>query len=152
LKKTFYLILSCIVFTSCSKENLYDFKDLTTETDYIYNVRAYAADSTKVIDYTVTVFQTNGYNQLISYPYGIASGRNENYHTSEYSVKAYKKNGVLITPIENIKKIRVICYEVGSTDVYDQLLFQHISDNANPIYVGYDFETNEKIIEYIEED
>jgi len=151
LKKTFYLILSCIVFTSCSNENLYDFKDLTTETDYIYNVRAYAADSTKVIDYKVTVFQTNGYNQLLSYSYGTASGRNKNYHTTEYSVKGYKENGVLITPRENIKSIWVNFYEVGSTNIYDDLLFQHISDITAPIYIGYDFENNEKIIEYREE-
>jgi len=148
LRKIFYLILSCIVFASCNKENLYDFKDLTTEPDYIYNVRAYATDSTKVIDYTVTVFQTNGYNQVISYPYGTASGRNNNYYTTEYSVKGYKENGVLITPRGNIKKIWVDCYEVGRTGYYRDILFQHITEDIAPIYVGYNFESNEKIIEY----
>ncbi|CAL68084.1 hypothetical protein [Christiangramia forsetii] len=151
MKNIFYFILGCFVLTSCSKENLYDFKDLTTERDYIYNVRAYAADSTKVIDYKVTVFQTNGYNQQINYPYGTASGRNKNYHTSEYSVKGYKENGVLITPRENIKRIWVICYEVGSTNVYDELLFQYITEDITPVFVGYNFETDQRIVEYREE-
>jgi hypothetical protein len=151
LKNLIYLIFSCVLLSSCSNENLYEFKDLTTERDYIYNVRAYAADSTKVIDYKVTVYQTNGYNQLISYPYGTAAASNKKYHTTEYSVKGYKENGVLITPRENIKSIWVNFYEVGSTNIFDDILFQHISEITAPIYIGYDFDNDEKIIEYREE-
>lgn len=151
MKNLCYLIFSCVVLNSCSSENLYEFKDLTTETDYIYNVRAYAKDSTKVIDYKVTVFQTNGYDQLISYPYGTASGKNKNFHTTEYSVKGYKENGVLFTPRDNIKKIWIDCYRVGETGSYRDILFQHITEEIAPIYIGYDFETGQKIVEYRDE-
>ncbi|MCP9199455.1 hypothetical protein MKO06_06030 [Gramella sp. GC03-9] len=145
--KIILLILTASL-VSCSGENLYDFKDLTPKPDFIYQVRAYAEDSTKTIDYKVTVFQTNGYNELISYPYGTVSGGNKAFHASEYSVKAYKKNGVLITPRENVKRFWIVCYEVGSTNIYNEMLFQHISENAAPVYVGYDFDSNQQIIEY----
>ena len=146
-----YLIFSCVVLSSCSNENLYEFKDLTSETDFIYHVRAYAEDSTKVIDYKVTVYETNGYNQLISYPYGTTSARNKIFHATEYSVKGYKENGILFTPRDNIRKIWIDCYEVGETGANRYTLFQHITEEIAPIYVGYNFETGEKIVEYREE-
>lgn len=149
--KKFPLLIIAFLLFSCSKENLYDFKDLTVETDYIYLVRVYPEDSVKRMDYKVKVSETNGYDQIIESNFSRTNAGNANSFTSEYSVKGYKENGVLVIPNENIAAVLVRLYEVGSTNTLDYMVFQHYSENSEPIYVGYDFETNERIIEYLED-
>lgn len=117
-------------------------------------VRVFTKDSTKKVSFSVEVEETNGYNKIITYPYGIGigAGNNEPFSTHEYAVKGYKKNGVLVIPEENINAVLVRLYEVGSSNTLDGMIYQHFSESSKPIYVGYDFETKERIIEYLEEE
>lgn len=151
MKNFFYALVAGIILTSCSQENLYSFKDLTSEEDYIYLVRVYANDSVKKMDFKVRVSQTNGYDEILESYSGRSTGGNETFYTTEYSVKGYKENGVLVMPEENISAVLVRLYEVGSSNTLNGMVFQHFSENSEPFYIGYNFETNERIIEYREE-
>lgn len=151
MKHLFYAFFSCIIFISCTDDNLYEFKDLTTETDYIYRVTAFPKDSTKSMGFDVRVYQTNGYDQIVTRQQGIRTIANARGEAMEFSVKAYKKNGVLFIPQDNIKRIWIDCYEVEAVGNDRWMLFQHITEEIATLYVGYDFETNEKTIEYRED-
>lgn len=151
MKNLFYLIFSCVVLSSCSNENLYEFKDLTTETDYIYRVTAFPEDSTKSMEFDVRAYQTNGYDQIVTRQQGIRTRSNARGEAMEFSVKGYKNNGVLFIPQNNIKRIWIDCYEVEAVGNDRYVLFQHITEEIAPIYFGYNFETGEKIVEYREE-
>ncbi|MDR5591519.1 hypothetical protein [Christiangramia sp. SM2212] len=147
MKNLLFGILACLCLISCSKENLYEFKDLTDTEDYIYMVSFYAADSTKGMSFTVKAEETNGYNEVTSYPYSIGTAGNEKIHSQEFAVKGYKKNGVQIIPESNIKGYMVNLYEIGDANIYNGLIFQHVSENSEPVFVGYNFETDERVIE-----
>ena len=116
-------------------------------------VRVFTEDSTKRVSFSVKLEETNGYNKIVTYPYsaGIEADSKETFATREYAVKGYKKNGVLVFPEENIKAVLVRLYEVGSPNTLDNMIYQHFSESSKPVYVGYDFETDERIIEYIED-
>lgn len=145
--KRFRLLIIAFLLFSCSKENLYDFKDLTAEEDYIYMVSFYAEDSTKGMTFTVKVEETNGYNEVTSYPYSMSTAGNEKSHSQEFAVKGYKKNGIQVIPESNIKGYMVNLYEIGDTNFHNGLIFQYVSENSEPVFVGYDFESEERIIE-----
>lgn len=115
-------------------------------------VRVFTRDNTKEINFSVLVEETDGYNQITTYPYSISigPGSEKSYHTREYAVKGYKKNGVQVIPEENIKAVLVRLYEVGSDNTLDEMVYQHISESSKPLFVGYDFETDTKTIEYME--
>jgi len=103
------------------------------------------------MDFKVRVSQTNGYDEIIESYSGRSTGGNDTFYTTEYSVKGYKENGVLVMPEENISAVLVRLYEVGSSNTLNGMVFQHFSENSEPFYIGYNFETNERIIEYREE-
>lgn len=102
------------------------------------------------MEFSIEKSQTNGYDQVVTQPYSFGTTGNERSYTAEFAVKAYKKNGVLVTPRENIKGVIITLYEVRSANILRNMVYQHTSDIAETIYVGYDFETGERLIEFPE--
>ncbi|WP_378211682.1 hypothetical protein [Christiangramia antarctica] len=145
--KRIIAILICVIFLySCSGENLYEFKDLTAEDDYIYSVYIYPKNEGQPFSYKIVHYQTNGYNEIISRTMSTSvNNRNQN---ELYSVKGYRQNGIKFYPEENIGKIYFLLSEVGPYDGYiGYPIFQYITDGEKSVNVGFDFQTNTRVIQ-----
>ena len=68
-----------------------------------------------------------------------------------FAVKAYKRNGVKVIPEGNVGAVLVRLTTIGAENSLDWMIFQHLSDSDSPIFVGYDFDTEENRIEYLSE-
>ena len=144
------LILLTFLILSCSKETIH-FQDLTNYDDYQYIVKVWAENPDEVIDFRVITEETNSYGKLVTYSrsYSLAGG--EKSYTRMFAVKAYKRNGVKVIPEGNVGAVLVRLTTIGAENSLDWMIFQHLSDSDSPIFVGYDFDTEENRIEYLSE-
>lgn len=156
MKKLLGFIAICVLFLSCSKDNLYelDFEDLTQNRDYIYRMVFSPKDETKEMIYDVIKYQTNGYGVEVNQPIHVNTGVNSGHSICEVAVKDYKLTGVDVYPIENVQIVRIYLYEVGLnlSGNIGESVFYDLAETSQPIMVRYNFETDELVIEYIEED
>ena len=147
--------LICFFLLSCSKENLYEFHDLSGYRDFVYRIEFYPINKEEPIEFSVKEIKTNGYNELKTKTNGF-SGKTERFVTFETAVKRYRLTGVYIFPENNIGRIEIFLYEIGIGETYfsfleNSILYQQI-ENPEPVSMRYDFETGQASFNLIGED
>lgn len=147
--------LFCLFLLSCSKENLYEFHDLSGYRDFVYRIEFYPENDNEPLEFEINHLQTNGYDELREKG-RFSTEKTTSYLTFEAAVKAYKLTGVDIYPVKNIKEIRVFFYETGMgvgpfPYTYNFTFYKSI-ENPEPISIRYDFETEEASFNLIGED
>jgi len=141
-----YFLLTIILFGSCSAED--DFIELSSYDDYIIELTVYFdSDSTENYEFDTEFFKTNGYDELLTDFVSYEGSMPHNHHSTFYrTVKEYKKVGVKIIPVANIKGyyLRISAmsgYPNGPTVVNIE------NDITNEVTIFYDFETKELSID-----
>ena len=147
--------LFCLFLLSCSKENLYEFHDLSGYRDFVYRIEFYPINEEEPIEFNVKEIKTTGYNELKTESNGF-SGKTIRFVTFETAVKGYRLTGVDVYPEKNIGRIEIFLYEVGIGETYfsfmeNSIFYQQI-ENPEPVSMRYDFETEEASFNLIGED
>ncbi len=162
MKNTFLKLFTILLFLFISSCQHKEMEELSSYEDYFIEVTA-LLDSTKVGEdfrYHITYLETNGLQQLIDVNnsgYGstireqpntfadkIVNGYPAPYSsTSIEPIKEYKKVGVILKPIENIKSFNIIISDIHSGyQIIDVDL-----DLKDEIKFIYDFDTETYTIE-----
>lgn len=138
IKKVAFLI-PFILLVSCTDENIYDFKELSNNDDYIIELKVYFEDIDEDYSFTAIDYKTTGYNKFESWPTGWSGDTMRETETYNWAVKEYKRVGLKFIPEKNVKRFRIQIYQLQDSDV----IFQYYSEGSEIATVFYDFE-NEK--------
>ncbi|MCH7525327.1 MAG: hypothetical protein IIC74_10085 [Bacteroidetes bacterium] len=145
MRKIEILTLILLLFNSCQRDD--DFIELSTYDDFLFEVTIYFDPDSTYFDYTITFYQTDGYDRLLSYPIGSSGGFINPQETMYRAVKEYKKVGIKIAPDENIIGYRFKIFEIASL-FYDDFPIIDIENSIDKeVTIFYDFETKELNIE-----
>lgn len=141
-----YVLLSILLFGSCSTDD--DVIELSSYDDFIIELTVYFDSNTSEnYEFDVEYYKTNGYDELLTEYVGYVGSMPYNHHSTFFkAVKEYKKVGLKIIPIANIKgyylRISDISgYPDGTTVVNIE------NDITNETTIFYDFETGELSID-----
>lgn len=140
-----YLLLTTVLFGSCSSED--DFIELSSYDDYMIELTVYFdSNTTENYEFDTEYYKTNGYDELLIDYVSYGGSMPHNHHSTFYRVvKEYKKVGVKITPIANIKAYSL---RISAISGYpDGLTVVNINDITDEVTIIYDFETNELSID-----
>ena len=149
MKKSPILCVLCSLFMfSCDLD--VNFTDLTTYESFMMRVTVYFESNSPDVPYQVNFidYQTNGYDQLISYPSGFqGSNSSSSQLTASFVVKEYKTVGIKIIPTKNIKSYTFTLQEIDDDYPDSFILIDIENDLEKEETILYDFEKKELIIE-----
>lgn len=138
------LIAFVILFlvSSCYHD---EYVDLTFHDDYFAELTIFFENETaKDIEYSVTKYETNGFNQFVSYSdFGFFLERNTSESYTRYLIfKEYKKIGLEIIPqTEGLKRFKLVMREMDVEFPYSIPVIDIERDLDEGVSVFYDFET-----------
>lgn len=141
MKNTIAFVVLFLV-SSCYHE---DYTDLTFHDDYFAELTIFFENETaKDIEYNVTKYETNGFDQFISYDdFGFYLERNiSEYYTRYLIFKEYKKIGLKIIPkTEGLKRFKLMMREMDVEFPNSIPIIDIEKDIKGEVSVFYDFET-----------
>ena len=137
-----FFLLTILLFGSCNAED--DFIELSSHDDYMIELTVYFdPNTTENYEFDTEYYKTNGYDELLTDFVGYEGSMPHNHRSTFYrTVKEYKKIGVKIIPVANIKGyyLRISAmsgYPIGTTVVNIE------NDITSEVTIFYDFETKE---------